>query len=66
VTVSNGVLPDATQDFSIRVQSPSVAAGGVSSGGGGGALNGLSLLMLLLAIAAIRLWRNLENKHEAL
>jgi hypothetical protein len=47
VTASNGIFPDATQTFSIRVESAE-ARGSGSGAGGGGALEVLSLLVLLL------------------
>lgn len=59
VTVSNGVLPNATQEFNINVQGTPVPAGGESSsgGGGGGALDGLTLLALLLSLLAAGRWQ---------
>jgi len=47
VTASNGISPDATQTFSIRVTSVG-AGGGSNGGGGGGALELLGVAFLLL------------------
>jgi putative Ig domain-containing protein len=48
VTVSNGILPDATQDFRIVVESTGDNVGGNNGSGGGGALDGITLIALLV------------------
>ena len=54
VTVSNGALPNTTQDFNITVQGSAVPVdAGSAGGGGGGALDGLSLFVLLLALTLL-------------
>ena len=57
VTVSNGVLPNATYDFSISVHegTPVVpVGGGGGGGGGGGALDGITCIALLLVFPLLR------------
>src|SRR5262249_45073115 len=48
VTGSNGLLPDATQDFRIVVESTGDNVAGNNGGGGGGALDGITLIALLV------------------